>query len=377
MYRKRSATQIFNGFEFIRPDSVLITDENDTILDIVTREEAGDGIEFIDGILSPGFVNCHCHLELSHMKGMIPKSTGLVDFLMNIVKDRHATDEFIQASIASAEQEMIDNGIVAVGDICNTNHTIAQKQKSNIHYHNFIEVSGFPKELADDRFEKIKLIYNEFAHFNKHNSIVPHAPYSVSTDLLKKIVDFPGNDIIAMHNQETAAEDEFFKEKKGAFLDLYNQLGIPTNSFISEQKSSLQHFLPYFKKSASLMLVHNVHTNEADIDVALSTFDAANLYMCLCPAANLYISNQLPDVDLLLRKGLNIVLGTDSLASNERLSIHEEIKIIRHNYPAIPLSELLKWATSNGAKALKIDDQFGSFEKGKRPGFVVVPEFKV
>jgi imidazolonepropionase-like amidohydrolase len=82
----------------------------------------------------------------------------------------------------------------------------------------------------------------------------------------------------------------------------------------------------------------------------------------------------LPPIELFRKNNCAIVLGTDSLASNWRLNILDEIKTIRKNFPEIPLQELLGWATINGAKALEMDDQSGSFEKGKKPGIVLINE---
>ncbi|MEP7237885.1 MAG: amidohydrolase family protein, partial [Ferruginibacter sp.] len=94
--------------------------------------------------------------------------------------------------------------------------------------------------------------------------------------------------------------------------------------------------------------------------------------LCLCPNANLYISNILPDVKMLMQHTDNIVLGTDSLASNDQLSILEEIKTLQNNFEALNLETLLKWATSNGAQALQMHDRLGSFEKGKQPGLILI-----
>jgi cytosine/adenosine deaminase-related metal-dependent hydrolase len=95
-------------------------------------------------------------------------------------------------------------------------------------------------------------------------------------------------------------------------------------------------------------------------------------FYCLCPNANLYISNVLPDIHLLMKEQCNIVLGTDSLASNHQLSIAEEIKTIQNNFPGISLETMLQWATINGARALQMDDTLGSFEKGKQPGVLLL-----
>jgi cytosine/adenosine deaminase-related metal-dependent hydrolase len=119
-----------------------------------------------------------------------------------------------------------------------------------------------------------------------------------------------------------------------------------------------------------------VHTAADDIDQSLLHYREypENLFLCLCPNANEYIGGQLPDINLLRKKGLQLVLGTDSLASNHQLDLLAEINTIQRHYPEIPLEEILLWATSNGAKALGVQDQFGSFEKGKKPGWVLLQE---
>ena len=127
-FRKFRADKIFDGYKLLE-DHVLITNEEGTIESIVSVNEAGDDIEILNGILTPGFINCHCHLELSHMKGLIPEQTGLVDFVFKVVTERHFSESEILKAIEDAEEEMIQNGIVAVGDICNNTLSISQKQK--------------------------------------------------------------------------------------------------------------------------------------------------------------------------------------------------------------------------------------------------------
>jgi len=97
-----------------------------------------------------------------------------------------------------------------------------------------------------------------------------------------------------------------------------------------------------------------------------------NIYFCLCPNANLYISGQLPDIKLLLRHGCDIVLGTDSLASNHQLDILEEMKTLQSHFPDLSTAALLQWATSNGARALQLDSMLGAFEPRKQPGVVLI-----
>lgn len=189
------------------------------------------------------------------------------------------------------------------------------------------------------------------------------------------INDFPGNKVVTIHNQETAAENELFQKGKGDFKRLYEKLNIDSSFFKPSGKSSLQTYLPYLSNQQSLILVHNVCTTESDIEFQkqLSIFNASfSISYCLCPNANQYITGQLPDIDLLMNQQCNIVLGTDSLASNHQLSILEEMKTLQQHFPSLSTETLLQWATINGARALQLDNELGSFEKGKKPGVVLI-----
>ena len=341
---------------------------------MLAETEAGDGIEKLKGVVCPGFINAHCHLELSHMKGLIPKHTGLVDFVVKVVNERHFSADEIMAAIDLAEKEMIQNGIVAVGDICNNTLTIPQKTKGNLYYHNFIETSGFPPVIAEARLKRAVDIYNEYAQKFSNNSIVPHAPYSVSPAMFAMINDLPNNDLLTIHNQETCAENEFFEKGTGDLLKLYEQMGIEISFFKPSRKTSLQTWLPHFTKGQTIILVHNVSASANDL--LFEKLQTANYklrtFYCLCPNANVYISNTLPGINLLMQNTGNMVLGTDSLASNDRLCILEEIKTLQHYCKELELSTLLQWATSNGSIALHMDNKLGSFEKGKQPGVVLI-----
>jgi cytosine/adenosine deaminase-related metal-dependent hydrolase len=372
-YRKIKADTIFDGYRFIN-DHVLITAKDGVIEDVVAKEKAGDDIEVVKGILSPGFINCHCHLELSHMKGLIPEKTGLVDFVFKIVTERHHSPEEIMLAIETAENEMLKNGIVAVGDICNNALTIPQKKKERLHYYNFIEASGWLPSVSQMRFERAKSLLEEFSILHSPSSIVPHAPYSVSENLWKAIQPYFENKTVSIHNQETAFEDEFFLSGTGDFLRMYQLMNIDNSHHQPTKKSSVQSYFNRLTKAKNSILVHNTFTKQEDIDyIKLTTHNSQlTTFFCLCVNANKYIENALPPVELFRKNNCTIVLGTDSLASNWSLTILEEIKTIKENFPAIALEEILQWATINGANALQMNSELGSFEKGKTPGVILV-----
>jgi cytosine/adenosine deaminase-related metal-dependent hydrolase len=376
-YRKFQAEKIFDGQRFLDAEQVLITNENGIVEEIVHQSQAGVDVQQLQGIISPGFINCHCHLELSHMKGSIPEKTGLVDFVFKVVTERHHPEEEILQAVADAEDEMIKNGIVAVGDICNNRLTIPQKQKQRLAYYNFIEASGWLPSVSQIRFQRALSLYNEFSSVNSklqtvNSSIVPHAPYSVSTELWQAIQPYFENKVATIHNQETKFEDEFFLHGTGDFTRMYEMMKIGNIHHQPTKKTSLQSYYHQLNKAKKTLLVHNTFTSEDDIVFIQHSASSIqhNTFFCLCINANLYIENSVPNIQLFAKHNCNIVLGTDSLASNWSLSIADEIKIVRKNFPSVPLEELLQWATSNGSKALDMHQALGSFEKGKKPGIV-------
>jgi cytosine/adenosine deaminase-related metal-dependent hydrolase len=173
-----------------------------------------------------------------------------------------------------------------------------------------------------------------------------------------------------MHNQETPDENDFFKTKTGSFLGMYERTKVNLDFFEATGLSSLQSILPIFKKAHHGILVHNSFTSAEDIKAVHAAM--TNAFWCLCPNANQYIEQTMPPVELLRSQKANIVIGTDSYASNWSLSVLDELKTIQQHHPEIQLSEMLGWATINGAQALQMDKHLGSFELGKKPGVVLI-----
>lgn len=376
-YRKFKADYLFTGENILGNNKVLITDIDGKIINITDITEAGGDIETFNGIISPGFINAHCHLELSHLKSLIPEKTGLIEFVFKVVSERHFAEDDILAAIEKAENEMWQNGIIAVGDICNNSLSTAQKIKGNLNYYNFIETSGWHPQVADIRFEKSKNIFDVFTEKRLKASIVPHAPYSVSENLWEEIIPFFKEKTVTIHNQESAGEDLFFLEGEGDFAGMYKMMNIDNSFYKAKKIRSIESYFEKFSSAASVILVHNTFTKQEDIDFIKKHKSKNQLIsFCLCPNANLYIENTLPPVDLFLKNNVNIILGTDSLASNHQLNILEEIKTIFNFFPEIKTETLLQWATLNGAKALQMEDKLGSFEKEKKPGVVLIENVK-
>jgi cytosine/adenosine deaminase-related metal-dependent hydrolase len=137
--------------------------------------------------------------------------------------------------------------------------------------------------------------------------------------------------------------------------------------------------LPYFTHGQQILAVHNSFTSAQELDELTRMKAPGNghlptVHFCICINANLYIENKLPPIETLINHKVDIVLGTDSYASNRQLNMMQEMGTIKKHFPGISLSTMLQWATLNGARALGIQDRFGSLEPGKKPGVVLVNE---
>ena len=350
-------------------NGVLGLDEKGTIHEVFTSEEAKHikKIRHYKGVIVPGFINTHCHLELSHLKNKIEEKTGLIGFIKQILVLRQHPEEEVIAAMQNADEEMYNNGIVAVGDISNLLISKSVKQHSQIYYHTFVELFGFNR-LSEPIITQGIQLKNDSEPLKA--SIVPHAPYSVSTELFKEIQNVThGDDILSIHNQETDEENKLFETGKGAFAEFFNDLGIAQSDAHNSGKNAIQYHLPQMSKEVNTLLVHNTFSSKSDINFAKD--EHQKLFWCLCPNANLYIENNLPDVGMLKEENLKITLGTDSLASNHQLNILTEMQILQDE-KHISFSESIKWATLNGAEFLGIANQFGSLAVGKKPGIVLI-----
>lgn len=364
--KKLTADLIFDGTEFHK-DSAVVCNENGIILDLIKITPDDEHVERHKGILTPGFINAHCHLELSHLKGLIPQHEGLDQFIRSIEHSRNASEETIISNAQAADEEMRANGIVAIGDISNTPLTFRIKKQSRNRYYTFVEVFAFHPDRAETAIDKGKALYRILKDEKLDGSITPHAPYSASSKLLKKISEAVYSDgaPLTIHMEESPDEDLLFIHKEGKILERLRSFGIDDTFFTPTGFSALRSSLIHLPTCNSIQLVHNTCTSREDIEWAEAYH--SQLYWCFCPKANLYIENKVPDFSMFFKAGVKCTIGTDSLASNNSLDVLDELKAIVTHAPEIPLEWLLSAATRNGADFLGMHE-LGRFEKGKKPG---------
>ncbi|WP_295989082.1 amidohydrolase family protein [uncultured Alistipes sp.] len=352
MPRKIASNWLWTPEGFLRRPLVTL-DDGGRILDVRTCDapDREPFTEFHAGLLTPGFVNAHCHLELSALRGRIPEGCGFAGFARAMGEVRGLADEEERrAAIAAADAEMTRGGIVAVGDIANGEAAFDVKSAGRIAYRTFAEFFGLRTMAADSLRPLLR---------HPRTSLTPHSVYSVQ-DAPFRVLCAEGTAPLSIHFMESPAEAELFAGR-GPLHEWYARAGFACDFL--HYGSPAERLVRSIPAERPLILVHACCVGEEEVRRILAHFTAP-VYWCLCPRSNRYISRLEPPVALLRSLGARICLGTDSLASNRSLSLLDELRALG----GVPLRESLRWATLGGAEALGLDDALGTVAPGKRPG---------
>jgi aminodeoxyfutalosine deaminase len=372
--KRFSAQFIFTNTAPPLKRAVITAEDDGTIVKV--EESRGElketqSVEFYNGIIVPGFVNCHCHLELSHLKSAIAEGRGLSDFLMDIRTLHNYDQKEIITAAKKEDDDLFREGVSLCADICNTPVTFDIKKRSSIRYLSLGEVFGIDPDKAGKRMDEVMLLAKAAEDAGLTMYPVPHSAYSVSLPLFRMLREkSSGNRVTSIHFMESDSEAIFLKDQSGPMRRSYKDSGLLPAS-LPMPKNHVTTIIDEVTPSGNLILVHNTY---ADRNTVSEVKKRGNTYWCLCPGSNLYIENKLPPVEMLMEENCEIVIGTDSLSSNKKLSILREMKIIQEHFPSVTLEELIRWATINGAEALGENHTYGTLEPGKKPGLLLIQD---
>lgn len=343
------------------PNRVVTFDDDGTVLSVeeCRTTDRMAGVEWYGGILIPGMVNAHCHLELSYLRGRIAPHEGFSGFAAGLRASRSlATDEQIRQSIEYWDAVMWQQGVQAVGDVCNSEHSLEVKSRSRIYYHSFAEVYGLNRCDASP----VEGLCRRARELALEVSVTPHSLYSLSDEAY---VDCCRSPRLSLHFAESAEEMELF-ERRGAMWEWYQRAGFNA-PFIGQYDSPVERLMALTPATRKMLLVHACEVTEEDVRRIDSHFEERPVWV-VCPLSNDFISELKPPTGALLECGSRVAIGTDSLSSNTTLSMVAEMRAM----PEVPLAVRLEWATIGGAEALGVESQFGRFVEGARPGAVVI-----
>lgn len=359
---------IFNGF--------VEYDSDGTVLAVGECAHPSEEDVFIDGAIVPGFVNCHCHVELSYMWKLFRKGTGMAGFIdqINALRDTKSMEEKV-GDISRWMETMWDRGVSAMADISNCSDSFAVKKASPMYTRTFLEVFGTEPEDCGRVMEGVMELKEEADGLGLDASPTPHACYTMSPGLLTAVsAEGLKTGYLSFHSEETVEEEDMVRFGRGPMWENRKSAGMSVPPVTGE--SSLKYFIDRLKEAhpapfdENILLVHEVCLDQEGIDAIKEVMN--HPYIALCPCSNIFIHNALPPVDLMRSNGLKLTVGTDSLSSNDDLDMVRELYCLQSNFKGLEMEELLSWACLNGAEFLGKQDVLGSISIGKKPGLVVI-----
>ena len=330
-------------------------------------------------IILPGFVNAHSHLELTGFRGKIEKGLPFTDWARKVVSIRKdITENEIATAIKDGLNELISSGVTTVGDFSQTGITAKILNERGLRGTVFLEFSGFNPEQKDEKLRQLKELLNyeiDSKLITHHSSLItvnfgiaPHAPYSVSPELLKESHNFAQEKRVplAIHISEMLEEIEFIKNGSGAMKDLLIDFGVWNDKWMPPQTTPVQSLQNMGILKGAIGIHLNIVT-EDDIRI-LKENDVSVVY---CPGSNKWFGrNWKYPLREFLNNDINVVIGTDSLLSNEKLNMFYEMRVLKENFPDLENNIILKMATVNGAKAIGFEGEAGEIAVGRKADII-------
>lgn len=303
--------------------------------------DSGEVVDHGPGILMPSLVNAHTHLELSALKGKLDCEDDFESWVRELLRLRGmmSSEELLKAAEAEL-QRFPEEGCRVVGEISTLGITWNLVQRFSLYGVWFQEILGNDASETDSRPEAGKIPV----------SLAGHAPHTTSPSLLQKAKDVARSRGLpfSIHLGESEAEVAFLANGTGAWADFLAERGVDFSGWGLSGCSPVRYLEQLGVLDDRTIAVHLLHADWRDLEILARH----QVNVCLCCRSNEALHNRLPDIDAMEKAGLNICLGTDSLASTASLSMWDEMQFVANRYPLLRPEAILKMAIGNGRKAL-------------------------
>jgi len=363
--------------EVIEHGAVCVEESRITALgragDIATGKRVR--LEFGNAVVTPGFVNAHTHLELTHLAGRVLPTRNFPSWLARLVAatgNDPPTKECVQRAVADGVAQSLNAGVTTVGDITRnpfaTRGAIAETPIRAVSFGEVIAI-GTRRHLLTERIEAA--LNRDHESHRLQIALSPHAPYTVEPDGLRRCARLAENQCVPLciHAAETSDEAEFTRDASGAFAEHLRTLGVWDRAIPASGLAPIPLLQTCGLLTPRTVLAHANYLSDADIDrVARSRASVA-----FCPRTHAAFKHTAHRYPKMLDAGVNVCVATDSLASNPSLSILDELRFLHKNDPQISCDQLLTMGTLAPAKALGLQKHVGSITPGKDADLVVIP----
>jgi aminodeoxyfutalosine deaminase len=379
------------GFASVSADWVLpiagppiangcVTIDAGRIVDVASQAVAheADAAHAGRSVLLPALVNAHTHLELSYLRGRIPRAACFTDWVRPLLEARRTApdQESVTSDAAAAILEAVTTGTGLFGDVSNALTAVPALRWSQRPARVFHELLGFnvadPEARVAEARSRIDAARAQARADGSELrfSLAAHAPYSVSPalfDAIRRDASAHG-DPTTVHLAESREEVQLLADGSGPWRGLLDTLGVWTDAWHPPEVSPVAYLKQRGFLDASTLVVHGVHCTAEDIALLRDT----GATLVSCPRSNAYVGAGRPPLEACYAAGVPVAVGTDSLASVDDLNLFSELAEMRRLAPGVPARRLLESATLTGARALGFGDEYGSIEPGKRAALIVV-----
>jgi cytosine/adenosine deaminase-related metal-dependent hydrolase len=322
-------------------------------------------VEVIDlgnAVLLPGLINMHTHLDLTHLQNRIKPTKNFTHWVFQLVgaRIRWKADDYI-SSLEKGIQFCIEAGTTTVADVAHTEHSFSILKKSPLRKIVYQEVIDLNPRHADDVVREIEIRLSTIKKDDLMNiGLSPHAPYSVSKELYQAIAQFAHHAGIPLctHIAETQDEIEFLTRGTGNFAIMLRQLRAAIDDWQAPGLTPIYYLNGTGILNNNLLLIHCNYVSDEEVSMIKSSGST----VVFCPRSHRFFGHAGYPIQKLLNAGINVGLGTDSLASNDTLSILDEMKFLFYHYSLLPKT-IFSMATVNGAKALGLKLRIGQIKE--------------
>lgn len=326
------------------------------------------------GVLMPGLINAHIHLELS-VFGVVSQKNAestMCDWVRSLLQKRMASEfseEEIHCAAAKCARDQFESGVVALLDT--GNNTLPSFAGNTPDIHSLLELLGPSVKATQAALLTLDALPVD---------VFPtgHAPYSTSPELLQRIKQraTEKNALFSLHVDENRDEALLLLQGRGCFYDFLQERDALDGTFPLAANSYMS-VIDYLHKIQILdektICVHCVCVSEEDIQILADT----KSHVCLCPGSNKFLGVGKAPLRALLAHNIIPALGTDSVASNPELNIWHEMSLLRKEYPAVAPETIVAMATIAGARAIARHADYGSLEPGKSSNFIGIEDEKI
>lgn len=347
----------------------VVTIDDGRIVEVGTETYGKNVTDLGSVALLPGFVNAHTHLEFSYFDRPLGQpGMSLVDWIRLVIAERARNKQSPSASLARGVDESHRAGVTTIADISTCPETVSG---DITHFH---EVIGFSRARAESACQALaqRMLLNPATNQVARHGVSPHAPYTVSPNLLRALIEIARkyNFPMAMHLAESREELELLRDGTGPFKVLLEERSMWDAGAIPQASRPID-YLRMLSESPRTLVIHGNYLDEEELQFLGALRDRMSLVYC--PRTHAYFFHAPYPLGLALAAGVRVALGTDSRASNPDLNLLAEMRHVTKVHPQVPLQQVLRMGTQNGAEALGRNRFVGSITVHKRANLVAIP----